>query len=98
MYIDMQPPLPELPVIQAQTAGALRSQDSVNLRLPAIPDLMSNQLLGYSPAQLEAERLAVAMRIAFEITRRQQQIAAQNARAKDQAYQRLVERRRGWWR
>lgn len=94
----MQPPLPELPRIQAQTVGALRRQDSINTRLPGIPNLMSNELLGYSPAQLEAERIAAAMRIAFEITRRQQVIAAQNARARDRAYQRLAERRRAWWR
>ena len=98
MYIDLQPPLPELPSIQAQTVGALRRQDSINLRLPGLPDLMSSELLGYSPAQIEAERFAAAMRIAFEITRRQQQIAAQNARAQDRAYQRLAERRRAWWR
>ena len=98
MFTDMQPELPELPEIQAQTVGALRRQDAIGMRLPPIPELNSVDLFGYSPAQIEAERYAAAMRIAFEITRRQAQIAASRARERDAAYQRLAERRRAWWR
>jgi len=98
MFIDMQPELPELPEIQAQTVGALRRQDAIGLRLPSIADVSSVDLFGYSPAQLEAERYAAAMRIAFEITRRQLQVAAARAREQDAAYQRLAQRRRAWWR
>ena len=98
MFTDMQPELPELPEIQAQTVGALRRQDSIGLRLPSIADMSGIDLLGYSPAALEAERYAAAMRIAFEITRRQAQVSAARARERDASYQRLAERRRAWWR
>ena len=98
MFNDMQPELPELPEIQQQTVGALRRQDAIGLRLPGIPKLFTAELMGYNPRQLEAERLAAAMRIAFEITRRQAQIENAKARERDLMYQRLAERRRSWWR
>jgi len=98
MFNDMQPELPELPKIQEQTVGALRRQDAIGLRLPPVPRINSIDLFGYSPAQVEAERYAAAMRVAFEIYRRQKQIAAARAREQDAIYQRLAERRRAWWR
>nr|BDD44004.1 hypothetical protein 26 [Paracoccaceae bacterium] len=98
MFSDMQPELPGLPTIQQQTLGALRRQDAIALRLPSMPKLYTSELLGYSPKQLEAERYAAAMRVAFEITRRQAQIANARARERDAMYQRLAERRRAWWR
>ena len=39
-----------------------------------------------------------AMRIAFEITRRQNMIIAARAREADRVAQALAERRRAWWR
>ena len=98
MFSDMQPELPGLPQIQQQTVGALRRQDAIGLRLPGIPNLFTAELMGYNPKQLEAERYAAAMRIAFEITRRQAQIENAKARERDVMYQRLAERRRAWWR
>nr|BDD47531.1 hypothetical protein 103 [Pelagibacteraceae bacterium] len=98
MFSDMQPPLPDLPEIRDQTVSALRRQDAIAMRMPALRGPSAKQLFGYSPAQVEAERYAAAMRIAFEIYRRQAQISAAEARARDRGYQRLAERRRAWWR
>ena len=98
MFSDMQPELPELPEIRDQTVSALRRQDAIPLRLPALRGASAKALFGYSPAQVEAERYAAAMRIAFEIYRRQAQISAAAARERDRGYQRLAERRRAWWR
>ena len=98
MWSDMQPELPELPEIRDQTVGALRRQDAIGMRLPALPNLYEEDLFGYNPRQVEAERYAAAMRIAFEIYRRQAQASAAAARERDRGYQQLAERRRAWWR
>ena len=98
MFSDLQPELPELPEIRDQSVSALRRQDAIGMRMPALPNLYEENLFGYSPRQAEAERYAAAMRIAFEIYRRQAQISAAAARERDRGYQRLAERRRAWWR
>ena len=98
MWSDMQPELPELPEIQDQSITALRRQDAIAMRMPSIPDVYGADLFGYSPRQVEAERYAAAMRIAYEIYRRQAQASASAARERDRGYQQLAERRRAWWR
>jgi hypothetical protein len=98
MFITPPPELPELPEIVDQSLNAYMVQRLNTPQLPGIPILNSAALLGYNPRAIEAERLAAAMRVAFEITRRQNAIAAARAGEMDRAAQRLVERRRAWWR
>ena len=98
MYGGMLPELPELPEIQEQSTRAIRLRGTIQKQLPGIPNLNTADLLGYNPRALEAARFAEAVRIAFEITRRQNMIAAAQAREADRIAQRLAERRRAWWR
>ena len=98
MYGGMLPELPELPEIQEQSTRAIRLRGTIQKQLPAITNLDTADLLGYNPNALEAARFAEAVRIAFEITRRQNMIAAAQAREADRIAQRLAERRRAWWR
>ena len=94
----MVPDLPELPKIREQSIQAFRTQDNVAMRLPGLPNLSTEQLVGYSYKAQEAAAYAEAIRIAFEITRRQKLIAAAKAREANRIAQRLAERRRAWWR
>ena len=98
MFITPPPPLPELPEIVDQSLNAYMVQSMSTPQLPGLPILNSAGLLGYNPRAIEAERLAAAMRVAFEITRRQNAIAAARAGEIDRQAQRLAERRRAWWR
>ena len=94
----MVPELPELPVIREQSLRAFRTQDAIARRLPGIPNLYTEQLTGYNAKAVEAAAYAEAIRIAFEITRRQRQIAEARAREADRVAQSLAQRRRAWWR
>ena len=98
MYGGMLPELPELPEIQEQSTRALRLRGIIQKQLPGIPNLDTADLLGYNSRALEAARFAEAMRIAFEITRRQNMIEAAKAREADRLAQALAQRRRAWWR
>jgi len=98
MYPSMVPEIPELPEIQAHSLQALRLRGTIQSQLPGMPNLDTAQLLGYNPRAMEAARLQVAMRIAFEITRRQNMEMAARAREEDNAMQYLAQRRRAWWR
>ena len=97
MFITPPPALPELPQIQEHSTRALRLRGTITNQLPGIRNLDSAKLLGYNPRAQEAIELAEAMRIAFEITRRQNMIAAARAREADRIAQSLVQRR-SWWR
>ena len=98
MYGGMLPELPELPEIQEQSTRAIRLRGTIQKQLPGIPNLNTADLLGYNPKAQEAAELAEAMRIAFEITRRQNMILAARAREADRIAQALAQRRRAWWR
>ena len=98
MYGGMLPELPELPEIREHSERAIRLRNTIREQLPGIPNLNTVELLGYNPRQIEASRFAEAMRIAFEITRRQNMIAAAKAREADRIAQALAQRRRAWWR
>ena len=98
MFITPPPPLPELPEIIDQSLTAYSAQTITRPQLPGLPILGTANLLGYSPRAMEAARYAEAMRIAYEITRRQNAIAAARASEMNRQAQRLVERRRAWWR
>ena len=94
----MVPDLPELPVIREQSLRALRTQDTIKRRLPGVPNLYMDRLSTYSAKAAEAAAYAEAVRIAFEITRRQKQISEAKARYADRVAQSLAQRRRAWWR
>ena len=96
----MIPELPELPEIQAQSVLALRRRGTIQTPLPAIgvPNLGTADLVGYNIRAIEAARYAEAIRVAFEITRRQNMIANARAREIDRQAQVAAQRRRGWWR
>ena len=98
MLGGMLPELPELPEIQEHSTRAIRLRGTIQKQLPGIPNLDTADLLGYNPRALEAARFAEAMRIAFEITRRQNMIEAAKAREADRIAQALAQRRRAWWR
>ena len=96
----MVPELPELPEIQAQSVLALRRRGTIQRPLPPIgvPNLGTADLVGYNIRAIEAERYAAAVRIAFEITRRQRMLEMARARELDRRAQSLAQRRRAWWR
>ena len=97
-YGGMVPDLPELPEIQEHSTRAIRLRGTIQSQLPGVQNLNSADLLGYNPKAIEAARFAEAMRIAFEITRRQNMILAARAREADRVAQSLSQRRRAWWR
>ena len=94
------PELPELPEVQDQSVMALRRRGTLQKQLPAIgiPNLGTADLVGYNIKAIEAARYAEAVRIAFEITRRQNMIAAARVREMDRRAQAMAQRRRAWWR
>ena len=94
----MIPDIPELPEIQNQSVNAIRLRGTLLASLPGLPYLGTDQLTGYNAKEVERKKLQEAMRIAFEITRRQNAIAAARASYLDRLAQYAVERRRGWYR
>ena len=98
MLSGMIPDIPELPEIQEHSVRALRLRGTIQAQLPGVPNLGTDRLTGYSSKALEAARFAEAVRIAFEITRRQNAERAYAARMADNAAQYLAQRRRAWWR
>ena len=98
MLSGMLPEVPELPEVQEHSTRALRLRGTIQAQLPGVPNLGTDRLTGYSAKALEAARFAEAMRIAFEITRRQNMEMALRAREADMRAQYLAQRRRAWWR
>ena len=92
----MIPDITDLPEIQAHSINALRLRDVIGVKLPSITNLGINKIVEYSARQMEIARLQEAMRIAYEITRRQNMIAAARAARKDQILQSLAQKRRTW--
>lgn len=94
----MIPEIPQLPEIQAASVNAIRNRGTLATQLPGLPYLGTEQLTGYNAREVERRKLMEAMRIAFEITRRQNAIAKARAAYLDRMAQYAVERRRGWYR
>ena len=94
----MIPELPELPEITQQSTNAIRLRGTLAAALPGMPYLGTDQLTGYNAKQVERQKFQEAMRIAYEITRRQNAIAAARASYIDRMAQYQAERKRGWWR
>ena len=87
----MLPEIPELPEVQSHSTRDLRLTGTLLKRLPQMPNLNSVALFGYDPRALEAQRLAEAMRIAFEITRLQNQRMRAQSREEERYAQRWAE-------
>lgn len=94
----MIPDLPELPEIRDHSARAFIHRGTQVPAMPGIPYLGTDQLTGYNAKAEENRRFQEAMRIAYEVTRRQNAIAAARAAYIDRMSQYAVERRRGWYR
>lgn len=94
----MIPELPELPEIKQHSVNAIRLRGTLAAALPGMPYLGTEQLTGYNAREVERRKMQEAMRIAYEITRRQNAIAAARASYLDRLAQYAVERRRGWYR
>ena len=94
----MLPELPELPEIKQHSANAVRMRGTLAAALPGMPYLGTEQLTGYNAREVERRKLQEAMRIAYEITRRQNAISAARAAYLDRMAQYAVERKRGWYR
>ena len=87
----MLPELPELPEVQSHSTRALRLTGTLIKRLPQMPDLNTAALFGYDPRALQAQRLAEAMRIAYEITRIQNARMRAKSREEERYAQRWAE-------
>ena len=94
----MIPDLPELPEVLDQSLTALRSRGRLTAPLPRMQNLDLSDYYVIDPRIEERRQYQEAMRIAYEITRRQNRIAAAQASYIDRLMQYQAERRRGWWR
>lgn len=94
----MIPDLPELPEVLDQSVTALRMRGRLTTPLPAVDRVDLSQYYVVDPRIEERRRYQEAVRIAFEITRRQNRIANARAAYIDRLMQYQAERKRGWWR
>lgn len=94
----MLPELPELPEIIDHSTRATRIRSTIQAPLPGMENLDIGDFYTVDPRILERQKFLAAMRIAFEITRRQNQIQATRAAYADRLMQYQAERKRGWWR
>ena len=94
----MIPELPELPEIKEHSTRAIRLRGTIQNPLPAVQKLDLSDYYVVDPRIAERQRFQEAMRIAYEITRRQNRIRAARASYIDRMMQYQVERKRGWWR
>jgi len=78
-----------MPADEAVSLASLRAADSIKLRLPAMADLTSFT----NAEQMAAAKYAQEVKIANDITRRQNNVSTLLARARDRAAQRIAERR-----
>ena len=94
----MVPDLPELPEIREHSIRAIRLRGTIQTPLPAVQRLDLGDYYTIDPRAEERRQFQEAMRIAYEITRRQNQIASARASYADRMMQYQAERNRGWWR
>ena len=94
----MIPELPELPEIREHSTRAIRLRGTIQTPLPAMQNLDLGDYYAVDPRIAELARFQEAMRIAYEITRRQNRIQAARASYADRMLQYQAERKRGWWR
>jgi len=94
----MIPELPELPEIREHSTRAIRLRGTIQAPLPGMQNLDLGDYYGVDPRAAERARFQEAIRIAYEITRRQNRIQAARASYADRMLQYQAERKRGWWR
>ena len=94
----MIPELPELPEIREHSTRAISLRGTIQAPLPAMQNLDLSDYYAVDPRIAERQRFQEAMRIAYEITRRQNRIQAARASYADRMLQYQAERKRGWWR
>ena len=94
----MIPELPELPEIREHSTRAIRMRGTIQTPLPRMQNLDLADYYSIDPRIAELQRFQEAMRIAYEITRRQNRIQAARASYADRMMQYQAERKRGWWR
>lgn len=94
----MIPDLPELPEVVAHSLTALKMRGRLTTPLPDLQRLDLSQYYRIDPRVEELRNYQEAMRIAYEITRRQNRIAAARASYIDRLMQYQAERNRGWYR
>ena len=94
----MIPELPELPEIREHSVRAIRLRGTIQTPLPGMQRLDLADYYTVNPRIAERQRIQEAMRIAYEITRRQNRIQAARASYADRMMQYQAERKRGWWR
>ena len=94
----MVPDLPELPEIREHSTRAIRLRGTISAPLPGMQNLDLGDYYAVDPRVAERQRFQEAMRIAYEITRRQNRIQAARASYADRMMQYQAERKRGWWR
>ena len=94
----MIPELPELPEIREHSIRAISLRGTIQAPLPSMQNLDLSDYYVVDPRIAERQRFQEAMRIAYEITRRQNRIQAARASYADRMMQYQAERKRGWWR
>lgn len=94
----MIPDLPELPEVVDHSLSALRRRGRITAPLPELQRVDLSDFYAVDPRIEERRKYQEAIRIAYEITRRQNRIAAARASFIDRLMQYQSERRRGWWR
>ena len=94
----MVPELPELPEIREHSTRAVRMRNQIQTPLPGMQNLDLSDYYAVDPRIAERIRFQEAIRIAYEITRRQNRIQAARASYADRMMQYQAERKRGWWR
>ena len=85
--------LPDLPEIPAVRTQALRLQNTLAKRLPAMPDLSSNPYMSGNPEAEEMEKYMQAIRTASDEFKYNDKIQRAKARAKNRSAQRASEGR-----
>ena len=94
----MIPELPELPEIREHSTRAIRLRGTIQCPLPRMQRLDLSDYYAVDPRIEERRRFQEAIRIAYEITRRQNRINAARASYADRMLQYQAERKRGWFR
>ena len=94
----MIPERPDLPEIREHSTRAIQIRGTIQAPLPGMKNLDLSDYYVVDPRIAERQRFQEAIRIAYEITRRQNRIQAARASYIDRMMQYQAERKRGWWR
>ena len=87
-----QVPLEEMPEIKDATTGTLRLEGTLAKRMPSMPSGDLDNLSFTNSRQIEAAQLMNDMRNSYSISRTQQRLSNNRAKAKSRAAQRQADR------